>query len=353
MSSSLYRGQLERKRKQRIEAERKAGDLRSKESAQRAKAAKARSAADRATSTSTASSKRREAERAEAAAAAAGRDAAKKQDEANRYAKEEASLQKKLTDAERADAGSAERKREQAQRRAGRSAAADRRALEARVQATEAAVDQVARSFRPPKEERLRVLLLGSAAAGDLRVGREQKRIRAAVESALHRDLVELDVRPAATVADLLDGVTKFRPHVVHFSGHSDERLIELEDERDEPHSGVIVTAGAFSSAVRACDEPPLLVLLNSCNSAAQLPDLVRNEIPLAIGMADEIDDADAITYAAQFYAAVANGQSVGSSHESARAALELGGLAGSELPTLAAAEGVDPKGVVLVRPPS
>lgn len=99
MSSSLYRGQLERKRKQRIEAERKAGDLRSKESAQRAKAAKARSAADRATSTSTASSKRREAERAEAAAAAAGRDAAKKQDEANRYAKEEASLQKKLTDA--------------------------------------------------------------------------------------------------------------------------------------------------------------------------------------------------------------------------------------------------------------
>lgn len=42
------------------------------------------------------------------------------------------------------------------------------------MQATEAAVDQVARSFRPPKEERLRVLLLGSAAAGDLRVGREQ-----------------------------------------------------------------------------------------------------------------------------------------------------------------------------------
>jgi hypothetical protein len=29
------------------------------------------------------------------------------------------------------------------------------------------------------------------------------------------------------------------------------------------------------------------------------------------IGMADEIDDGDAIAYAAQFYATVANGQSI------------------------------------------
>lgn len=353
MSSGLYRGQLERKRKQRIEAERKAGELRNKESSERARAAKARSAAARATSANTAATKIRESERAEAAASAAGRDAARRQEEASRFAKEEASLQKKVMDAERAEADAAERTRQRAQRRSDQKAAGDRRALEVRLRAAEAAVDEVTRSFRVPKEERLRVLLLGSAAAGDLRVGREQKRIRVAVESALHRDLVELDVRPAATIADLLDGVTKFRPHVVHFSGHSDESLIELEDERDDPHRGVIVTAAAFCSAVRACDEPPLLVLLNSCNSAAQLPHLVREEIPFAIGMADEIDDGDAITYAAQFYAAVANGQSVGSSHESARAALELGGLAGAELPTLASADGADPNGVVLVRPPS
>lgn len=353
MSSSLYRGQFDRKRKQRIEAERKAGELRSKESAERAKAAKARSAAGRAKSASTAATKNREADRAEAAAATAGRAAAKKQDEANRYAKEEASLQTKAMNVERAETEAAERKRQQAQRRSDQRAAEDRRALEDRLTATEAAVDEVTRIFRPPKEERLRVLLLGSSAAGDLRVGREQKRIRSAVESALHRDLVHLDVRPAATIADLLDGVTRFRPHVVHFSGHGNETLIELEEERDEPHRGVIVSAAALSSAVRACDEPPLLVLLNSCNSAAQLPDLVRDEIPLAIGMADKIDDGDAITYAAQFYAAVANGQSVGSSHNSARAALELGGLAGAELPTLAAADGVDPKTVILVRPPT
>ncbi|GAB3654485.1 hypothetical protein GCM10027589_13130 [Actinocorallia lasiicapitis] len=190
-----------------------------------------------------------------------------------------------------------------------------------------------------PKRERLRVLLLGSSADSEdraLRVGREQKRIRAAVESALHRDAVELDVRPAATAADLLDGIARFRPHVVHFSGHGDHALIEFEDDLDGHHEGVIVTSAAFAAALKGTDTPPLLVLLNSCNSASQLHRLVGAVAPFAIGMSAEIDDTDAITYAAQFYAAVANGQSIASAHLSAQAALRLAGLPGADLPTLA-----------------
>lgn len=349
MSSSLYRGQLDRKRQQRLAAEKQAGVLRSKESTERARAAKARSAASSVTNPSTAASKLREADRAEAAAAAAGRDAARKQDEASRYAKEEANLLKKVADAERSEIEAERRKQEQAQRRLDHRTAADRRAWEHRLLTAEAAM----RALRAPKPERLRVLLLGSSSVGDLRVGREQKRIRAAVDSALHRDLIEFDVRPAATTSDLLDGITRFRPHVVHFSGHSDEAFIEFEDEKDEPHEGVIVTATAFGSAVRASDEPPVLIFLNCCKSASQIDALVGELIPLAIGMADDIEDVDAITYAAQFYAAVANGQSVQSAHLTGRAALELAGLAGADLPTLAVATGVDPADVVLVEPPN
>jgi hypothetical protein len=113
----------------------------------------------------------------------------------------------------------------------------------------------------------------------------------------------------------------------------------------------VIVSARAFASAVRATDTPPLLVLLNSCNSAAQIDQLVDDVAPFAIGMADEINDGDAVTYAAQFYAAVANGHSIQSSHFSAQAALALGGLEGAELPTLAWAADVDPSITVLVKP--
>ena len=351
MSASQYRSQLDRKRKQRIDADKKAGEYRSKESSKRVDAAKARQAAAKASSTSTRISKLREADRREKEAETAGKEASRWQRKAAGYAKEETALQVKLARAEQSEAGASERRRKSEQQRADRRAAAEHAQLESRIIDAEVAVTTALRHLPAPKPEKLRVLMLGASAEGDLRVGREQKRIRAAVESALHRDQIELDVRPAATTADLLDGITKFRPHVVHFSGHSNDDLIVFEEETDAPHEGVIVTARAFARAISATDDPPLLVLLNSCRSAAQIDDLVTHVVPFAIGMADSIEDADAISYAAQFYAAVANGQSLNSSHLSGQAALELAGLGSADLPTLAWAPEVDPSAAVLVAP--
>lgn len=347
----MYRGQLDQKRKQRLDAERRANEYRSKESAKRNEAAKARQAALKSKSASTQSTKLREAERKEKDAASAAKTAADWAKKSSRYATDEASLAVKLSKAEQVEVIAAEKKRQRAQHQADQRAATQRRVLESRVADAERGLIQMTRELPAPKQELLRVLILGASSEGDLRVGREQKRIRAAVESALHRDLVELDVRPAATTADLLDGITRFRPHVVHFSGHSNADLIVFEQEEDAPHAGVIVTAAAFARAVQATDTPPLLVLLNSCNSAAQINDLVKSVAPFAIGMADSIADADAINYAAQFYAAVANGQSIGSAHASGQAALDLAGLESADLPTLAWADDVDPNAVVLVVP--
>lgn len=350
MSSSGYRSQLDRKRRQRVDADKKAGELRSKETLKRTAAATARADAAKSTSNSLAASKLRAADRHDKDAATAGKDAARWQAKASGYAKEELALQGKLDKAEQSEAAAEQRRRQREQQQADRRAAAERIAVHQRLDATESLVSGALRELRAPKPERLRILILGAAPAGDLRVGREQKRIRAAVESALHRDLVELDVRPAATTADLLDGITKFRPHVVHFSGHSNDELVEFEDELDAPHKGVIVTASAFASAVAATDDPPLLVLLNSCNSASQIAGLVERVVPFAIGMSDEIADGDAIAYAAQFYAAVANGQSIQSAHLSGQAALQLSGLSGHELPTLGHATDVDPSSTLLVK---
>lgn len=91
-----------------------------------------------------------------------------------------------------------------------------------------------------------------------------------------------------------------------------------------------------------------MLVFLNS---AAQIEELVTDVAPFAIGMADSIDDGDAITYAARFYAAVNNGQSIGSAHLSGQAALELAGLDSAVLPTLAFAANADPSAAILVKP--
>ncbi|MCA2216904.1 CHAT domain-containing protein [Jidongwangia harbinensis] len=351
MGSSQYRSELDRKRRQRVEAEEKAGKARIKETERRTAAASARAAAGRSKSSTTVASKLREAERFEREAAAAGKDANTWQKRAAQYAKDELKAQINLANAERSEAAADERRRAREAQQAARRDAAEKAATRQRLEATEALISGALRRMPAPKAERLRVLILGAASSGDLRIGREQKRIRAAVESALHRELIVLDVRPAATTGDLLDGITKFRPHVVHFSGHTDDDLIEFEDDVDDQHEGVVVTARAFARAVAATDSPPLLVLLNSCNSARQIGGLVERVAPFAIGMADEIDDGDAITYAAQFYAAVANGQSIQSAHLSAQAALELAGLSGSELPMLAHAPDADPATTILVKP--
>ena len=54
MGSQQYRGELERKRKQRVDAEKKAGEYRNKESKKRAEAAKARQEAAKTSSATTA-----------------------------------------------------------------------------------------------------------------------------------------------------------------------------------------------------------------------------------------------------------------------------------------------------------
>lgn len=349
MSASQYRSQLERKRKQRLDAEKKAAEYRAKESKKRSEAAAARQAATRTTSQSTSRSKAREAERREGEAKSAGTEASRWAARAAGYSREEASIASRLAKAEQSEAAAAERARKREQQQIARTATAQQVALSTRLSQAEAAVQRIDHRLPDPRPEKLRILILGASADGGLRVGREQKRIRAAIETALHRDYVELDVRPAATTDDLLDGIAKFRPHVIHFSGHSNEDSIEFEDEVDEPHPGVIVTARAFANAVQATDQAPILIMLNSCLSSGQLDRLVADVVPFAIGMADEIEDGDAIAYAARFYANVANGQSIHAAHAAGRAALELGGLGGADLPTLAWADDIDPTTAVLV----
>jgi hypothetical protein len=349
MSASQYRGDLARKRKQRVDAEKKASDFRIKEAAKRADATKARTAAAKSTSASTKSMKTREADRREGEANAASKEVGAWQKKAADYGKQEATIQEKLSRAEQSEALAAEKKRAADQRRTEASARAFQSETGNRLDHHQEQLNLVVGTIRAPKPERLRILMLSASGEGDLRVNRESKRIREAIRNANGRDLVELDVRTAATADDLLSGLTGLRPHVVHFSGHSDENFIVFEEDVDDFNAGVEISADAFAAAVGAVDEPPLLVVFNSCNSAPQAERLVKSIVPFAIGMSEEIDDGDAIAYAARFYASIADGQSIAGADAVARAALQMAGLPGSELPTLAAAEGSDPDATWLV----
>lgn len=349
MSIRQDRRSLETKQKAQVDSARQAAALRQKEARKRADATKADAAATRTRSTSQAQSKHREAARAREAANKYGKDAAALETKAAGYGAAIATLQAKIAKAEAVESHRATRQ----QLLDRRAATAQHRQLADRITSTQERVAMSERALRAlgtPKPEKLRILMLGASPQGDLRITREHTRIRRAVEVAVHRDQVEFDVRLSATTQDLQEGIAKFRPHVVHFSGHGDERLIGFEADLDEHHVGVVVTASAFASACAATDTPPTLIVFNACKSSGTADALVARFAPLAIGMTDSIEDTDALTYATALYSTIANGHSVNAAHLAGKAAIELAG-GEHDLPYLATAPDVDATTVILVTP--
>lgn len=338
----------------RATAENRLAEARKKQAKKNEEAASYRTKAMRASSASMSANYLRQAGTAEKAALTEGRKVGEESGKIATLAEKEATLNKDLDAALRRQATAQQREEARraadAQRAQQRVLAAERRRTQSLVAQTEERLMAAVDSVRPPKVERLRILYL-TAADGDLRVGEEMRRVKAGVRASTHRDLIDIDHKPAAMTGDLMDGLLQRQPHVVHFSGHADEQVLEFDTGSDAAGPGRAVTARAFAEALGGVDFPPLLVVLNACKSAAQLEGLLA-AVPMAIGMSDSIGDGDAMTFAARFYAALAEGQSVNGAFMAARAQMALDGLPDADLPILAYRPMVVPADVRLVIPP-
>lgn len=359
--------------------ERQASDASRRQSAKHTESAKRTEQAAKASADSARRSYQRQAATAQTAALAEGRKIADLSQKLAALAKDEGTQQKSLGDAikrETADQTAKAKKNQQTEerRRTEERTADERRAAHHRRQdqhrqeraraedrshvqslvgsAEERLSEQIQEATRAPKKEQLRILYATANSGGDLvRVDEEIRRVRAAVQASTHRDQVDIQHLPATTSDDLISGLMSFRPHVVHFSGHSDETAIVFDTGSPQHGPGNAVTADAFKAAVESPDEPPRVVVLNSCKSAAQLQSLL-GKVAIAIGMSDSVHDLDAITFATRFYATLAEGQSVSAAHAAARANMRMNGLPDHGLPTLEAIPGVDPGQVLLVAAP-
>ena len=372
--------------KKRSDLEQKLADAQRRRSAKESEAAARAASAGRATGRATQQSYLRQAEAAQKSALAEGAKIAALSKSLSLVASDEARQNKDLTSALKGEAAAAarvaekdrkereardrrqleqrkadERRRQQdrmidEQRRREEQAAQEQARLEdqaattALVSHTEQRLARRIEAVRPPQREQLRILYATATARGDLRLDEEIRRVKQTVKASTHHDQVLIEHLPAATPGDLLDGLTSFRPHVVHFSGHANENLLVFDTGSAEHSAGRPVTASAFKNAIDAPDEPPVLVVLNACKSAAQLESLL-GKVLLAVGMSDSIGDVDALTFATRFYRALAEGQSVSAALALARVDMEMNGLADHDLPTLAAVDGIDPTTVHLVIP--
>jgi len=209
------------------------------------------------------------------------------------------------------------------------------------------------RMIDPPRPERLRVLYLAANPEMDLRLDAEVRMVRDSVRKALHRDLVDIDHRPAATPEDLLDGLNEFRPHVVHFSGHSGDGFTLFDNGSVEEPDGRDVSTGLLRRALAATDTPPVVLVLNSCDSLDGA-DVILDVVPVVVGMASTVSDLGAATFAARFYAAIASAQSVEAAVKQAAVGVDLAVLDDDEgwMPDVLVRDDIDLSELVLVRVP-
>jgi tRNA A-37 threonylcarbamoyl transferase component Bud32 len=163
----------------------------------------------------------------------------------------------------------------------------------------------------------------------------------------LERELGErFDVRsrwdePATSLPELL---VRYRPQVLHFSGHGERGGLLLEDEEGKTYVpdpvAVAKVFEQFRGRVRC-------VVLNACYSVEQAL-LIAQHVDVVIGMSDRIADEDARKFSQAFYKSLGAGDSVGQAFEAAKLKLALGNKAGQHVLQMHARDKVDPHQLVL-----
>jgi hypothetical protein len=186
-------------------------------------------------------------------------------------------------------------------------------------------------AVRPP----LRVLVLISSPTDypRLDVEREWTKLREALADLQQRGLVVLERLEEATLASLQRRLRRGECHILHFIGHGGFNqqtqdgllILEEESERGRPVSGQDV-------GMLLHDHRPMrLVVLNACEGArasrtdpfgGTAQSLVQQGLPAVIAMQFEITDEAAITFAHEFYGAVADGYPVDGALAEARKAI-------------------------------
>jgi hypothetical protein len=156
---------------------------------------------------------------------------------------------------------------------------------------------------------------LGQHGMPPLNAAQEINRIQAALEERAVTGQIKADVLTHAVAADLRQKLRTFRPHVVHFIGHggfqNDQGMLVMEDE---DHLTRFVSDRQFREFFLGTEDVKL-VILNACQGATQsstkalaglAPQVVRRGLGAVVAMQYPIPDKVSLSFAREFYRALA-----------------------------------------------
>jgi hypothetical protein len=199
------------------------------------------------------------------------------------------------------------------------------------------------------KKKRLNVLYLTADTDRNhrLRVDAEMSRVKEAIRGSEYRDNITVDYAPAAKLKTLQDGLNDHRPQIIHFSGHGNMAGIAMDNGKIVNPASEPLSFSLLAKALAATDNPPSVVVLNSCHSSGARKVLLKQGL-IVVSMKTSISDLAAITFAPRFYAAIASGQSVKSAFGQGKVAVENASITEADTPELFWPDDVNPAKVIL-----
>ncbi|MGH1363291.1 MAG: CHAT domain-containing protein [Calditrichia bacterium] len=180
--------------------------------------------------------------------------------------------------------------------------------------------------------KKVKILFLGAnSSSSPLGLDLEVKQLQTNLKLAKERDTLEFSQEWAITVDSLMQAMLDESPTIVHFSGHGNESGIILQDGMGEPK---VVSTDALSNMFKLFKDRLQCVVLNSCYSKPQAQ-AIRMHIPHVIGMSSSIPDPAAIAFSTGFYKAVGAGKDIPFAFDLGKAAIQLEGISGENIPVL------------------
>ncbi len=171
--------------------------------------------------------------------------------------------------------------------------------------------------LKPHQSHQKKKILLIAANPEDttaLKLPKEFREIEAALDRATYGD--QYDVKPigATRFKDLRRTLNKYKPHIVHFSGHGLDNGILLEDDHGNQQ---ITSIHSLAELISLTNENIECVILNACDSEAGA-EAISQHIDYAIGMNAPVGDQAAIDFSTGFYDGIGNSRGNGCDYKKA-----------------------------------
>lgn len=206
-------------------------------------------------------------------------------------------------------------------------------------------INRVSRPSLAPaaQESETRILFLAANPLDQdqLRLDREHRVIKEALQASKYGDRFMVEFAGAARPRDFQDNLRRFKPHIVHFSGHGGRTSGRIVLEDDEEKAQVIPTP-ALNQVFRIFKYDIRCVILNACLSATQA-EAIKEEVGCVVGMSSSIDDDAAIMFADSFYRTIGDAGSMQQAFDAGCNLVAIQKPGNETFPQLLAGSGVNP----------